>query len=116
MGILWATPSGVYLSEGHARKIGAVSSSVDARLVEARLPEANLEWDGLAGFRIGGTEVSWNGRGGSLARWLGRHADALRARGVVVRRLSEEVPLPPNVRVRVLSTAEGFRFEPEASP
>ena len=116
VGTLWATPSGVYLSEGRARKIGPVSSSIEARLVEARLPEANLEWGGLASFRIGGTEVSWKGRGGALARWLGRHADALRARGVEVRRLSEEVPLPPNVRVRVLSTAEGFRFEPEASP
>ena len=116
VGTLWATPSGVYLSEGHARKIGPVSSFVEARLVEARLPEANLEWGGLAGFRIGETEISWKGRGGSLARWFGGHADSLRARGVVVRRLSEEVPLPPNVRVRVLSTAEGFRFEPEASP
>jgi hypothetical protein len=113
---LWATPSGVYLSEGIARKIGPVSSSIEARLVEARLPEANLEWGGLASFRIGGAEVSWKGPGGSQARWLGLHADALRARGVVVRRLSEEVPLPPNVRVRVLSTAEGFRFEPEVFP
>jgi hypothetical protein len=113
---LWATPSGVYISVGRARKIAPSASSIEARSVEARLPEMGLEWNGLAGFKIGETEVPWDGRGGSLARWLGLHADALRARGVVVRRLSEVVSLPFNVRVRVLSTAEGFRFEPEAPP
>jgi hypothetical protein len=115
VGTLWATPAGVYLSDGRARRIGPSSASIDALSVEARLPEANLEWSGLAGFRIGETEVSWDGRSGSLARWFGRHAEALRSRGITVRRLSEQVPLPANVRIRVLSTAEGFRFEPEAS-
>ena len=112
-GTVWATPSGVYVSSGRARRIGPSAEAFQARRVEARMPELDWKWEGLASLRIGATEEPWPGRGGKMARWLDRSAESLRRHGVQVRRLTEEVPLPPNVRIRIIRTPEGLEFEPE---
>src|SRR6266511_6380919 len=78
-----------------------------------RLPPLELSWQGLTRFRLGALEEPWRGRGGSFARFLDRSAETLRRRGILVRRFSEEVPLPPNLKVRIVRRAEGFQFEPE---
>jgi hypothetical protein len=114
-GTLWATPSGVYISDGRARRLGPPAAAIQARLVEARLPAIDLEWRGLAGFRVGAEEVPWRGRGGFLARWLERSAESIRGRGILVRRFTEEVPLPPNIPVGIVRLPEGFEFEPQTT-
>jgi len=112
-GKLWATPAGVYVQDGRARRLGPTATAVEARMVEARLPALEISWQGLTRFRLGALEQPWRGRGGTFARFLDRSAETLRGRGILVRRFSEEVPLPPNLKVRIVRRAEGFRFEPE---
>ena len=112
-GKLWATPAGVYVEDGRARRLGPAAAAVEARMVEARLPALEISWQGLARLRLGTIEQSWRGRGGWLARFFDRFAEALRRRGILVRRFSEEVPLPVNLKVRIVRRGEGFQFEQE---
>jgi len=114
-GALWSTPAGIYVSDARSRRLFPAAPAIEARLVEARLPALDWQWRGLTGFRLGSSEQPWRGSGGTFARWLDGSADTLRRHGVEVRRSTEEIPLPPNVRVRIVRREQGFAFEPESA-
>jgi hypothetical protein len=112
-GTVWGTPAGIYISDGKPRRLFPPAPAVEARVVEARVPALDWQWRGLSGFRLGSSEQPWRGSGGSFARWLDGSADTLRRHGVAVRRSTEEIPLPPNVKVRIVRRDDTFAFEPE---
>jgi hypothetical protein len=111
IGNVWSTPTALYVSTGgRARRVGEAASEVEAQLVDARAPAFGIVWEGLSGFRAGTRTVPWRGRGGTLARLLERWSAPLERRGVFLQRATRSVPLPPNVRIWIISTPEGIRF------
>jgi hypothetical protein len=111
IGSLWSTPTALYVSPGgRARRVGDAAPEVEALLVEARAPAFGVVWQGLEGFRKSSRVVKWRGRGGFIARFLSRWAAPLSRRGVFLARSTRIVPLPPNVRVWIVSAPGTIRF------
>lgn len=87
---------------------------VEALLVEARAPAFGIVWQGLEGFRSRSRVIKWTGRGGLTARLLSRWASPLSRRGVFLSRSTRMVPLPPNVKIWIVSEPGSIRFTPES--
>jgi len=116
LGYLWSTPAATYLSAGRSsEKIGPAATRARAALIEARVPALDVDWQGIKGFEAVGSSVEWRGAGGWRARLLDRWEEPLRRHGVYLRRVSEEIPLRLNVRVRVLREGGRIRFEEESA-
>ncbi|HEU5249929.1 MAG TPA: hypothetical protein VFW15_08070, partial [Thermoanaerobaculia bacterium] len=114
IGSIWSTPTALYVSKmGRARRVGDPREEVQALLVDARAPAFGIVWQGLEGFRSGSRIVKWTGRGGWTARLLARRAEPLSRRGVFLARSTKNVPLPPNVRVWIVSEPGSIRFTTE---
>ncbi|HZI65518.1 MAG TPA: hypothetical protein VFF17_03035 [Thermoanaerobaculia bacterium] len=113
IGHLWNTPTALYLSSGgRARRVGEAVGYVEAHLVDVRAPAFGIVWQGFTGLEAGPRFVRWRGRGGSLSRLLERWAAPLSRRGVFLARSRRGVPLPPNVRVWIVSEGGEVRFTP----
>lgn len=112
IGTLWTTPTALYVSAGagRARRAGVPRSEVEALLVDGRAPAFGVVWQGLEGFRSGERVVKWRGRGGLTARTLARWAGPLSRRGVFLARSTQNVALPPNVRVWIVAEPGRIRF------
>lgn len=111
LGALWRTPTATYLSVGRrARRMGPSIERIDAMLVEARVPAVGALWQGLEGFRLGGTEVVWRGPGGWLARRLEHWAAPLSAHGVWLARVDRTVVLPPDVKLWIVRDRRRLAF------
>jgi hypothetical protein len=111
IGDLWSTPTALYLSTGgRARRVGDPRMEMEALLVDARAPAFGVVWEGLEGFRSGERVVKWKGRGGTTARLLARWGDPLSRRGIFLARSTQVVPLPPNVKVWIVSEPGKVRF------
>jgi hypothetical protein len=112
LGQLWTTPTASYISDGkRSTRIGPSATRARGNLIEARAPALDLEWQGIESFEAGATAMDWEGRGGSLARLLHRWEEPLRRHGVELRRSVEEIPLSPNVQVRIIRENGRIRFE-----
>jgi hypothetical protein len=116
IGHLWSTPTALYISTGgRARRAGDPRMEMEALLVDARAPAFGVVWQGLEGFRSGERVVRWRGRGGFMARLLARWAGPLSRRGIFLARSTRIVPLPPNVRVWIVSQPGAIRFTTEGT-
>jgi hypothetical protein len=111
IGHLWSTPTALYLSAGgRARRVGDPRMEMEAILVDARAPAFGIVWEGLEGLRSGERVIKWKGRGGRTARLLSRWAGPLSRRGIFLARSTQMVPLPPNVKVWIVSEPGKVRF------
>lgn len=116
IGNLWSTPTALYVSTGgRARRVGEPRMEMEALLVDARAPAFGIMWQGLEGFRSGQRVVKWKGRGGFMARLLARWASPLSKRGVFLARSTRIVPLPPNVKVWIVTEPGRIRFTTEGN-
>jgi len=113
LGHFWSTPTALYFSSGRrARRVGPAATQLEALIVEVRLPALGIVWEGLKGFRTGEKEIPWNGRGGTVARWLDRWADP-GSREVLLIRSARSMDLPPNVKFQIVKEKDRLRFVPE---
>jgi hypothetical protein len=111
IGHLWSTPTALYLSTGgRARRVGEPRMEMEAILVDARAPAFGIVWEGLEGLRSGDRVIQWKGRGGRTARLLSRWAGPLSQRGIFLARSTQTVPLPPNVKVWIVTEPGKVRF------
>jgi hypothetical protein len=111
IGHVWNTPTALYLSwGGRARRVGEAAGQVEAHLVDVRAPAFGIVWQGLTGVQSGPRFIRWRGRSGSVSRLLERWAAPLSRRGVFLARSHRAVPLPPNVRVWIVSEPGRIRF------
>ena len=114
IGYVWSTPTALYASTGgRGRRLGDPRMEVEALLVEARAPAFGIVWQGLEGFRSRSRVIKWTGRGGLTARLLSRWASPLARRGVFLSRSTQMVPLPPNVKIWIVSDRGSIRFTPK---
>jgi hypothetical protein len=114
IGYVWSTPTSFYASTGgRGRRLGDPRMEVEALLVEARAPAFGIVWQGLEGFRSHSRIIKWTGRGGLTARLLSRWASPLSRRGVFLSRSTQTVPLPPNVKIWIVSEPGRIRFTTE---
>lgn len=114
IGYVWSTPTAFYASTGgRGRRLGDPQMEIEALLVEAHAPAFGIVWQGLQGFRSRARVIRWTGRGGFTARLLWRFASPLSRRGVFLSRSTRAVPLPPNVKIWIVSEPGRIRFTTE---
>lgn len=113
IGVLWTTPSSLYVGRTRRRAVncGPVAQRLEARLVETRLPGFGVVWQGLRGFFTDGREVAWRGSGGLTARLLQPIAEPAE-RGGFVTLSRQSITLEANRRLAILSSGEHVRFVP----
>lgn len=112
IGSLWTTPTALYVSAGgKAWRAGPAAAEAEADVVSARSALFGLSWTGLARVRTGTTESPWRGSGGFAARMLDRHGPRPGGTVLAVDRRRLPVSTPPNVKIRILRSADGIAFE-----